>query len=390
MSAARTELERRLAGLLGISTGDDRGYAAEVLDSLLEMGDSPDDVAEYLGSFVASEDAGGGDEDCELRRFSLDVARFNLGEKISSAATPAGRGDGIDGDGATAAAAAAATTATIDGKPRKQTRILDEAAAEREAIKRREAVARERQRDERNLAAKIRSGEDEKERLRIASEAASARNDGESGSRWGTKKTGGGMRRVRDVDSRSIVAKSEQKETAVSKEVPDPATPGAEERVAERQEAEKQRAEKQRAEMRKLRPERGTPGGKSCGCYGIKHRALANCLNCGRIACELEGVDDYCHFCGYFVEEFPPHVDTGGDAKPDANLASAMRHKERLLEFDRTSAARTHIHDDQEDYFSASTSVWSTEQEREDNRAMEESRQRKVHERKTHIMQIKF
>jgi hypothetical protein len=36
----------------------------------------------------------------------------------------------------------------ILGLPRKQTRILNETAAEREAIKRREAVARERQQEE--------------------------------------------------------------------------------------------------------------------------------------------------------------------------------------------------------------------------------------------------
>jgi hypothetical protein len=153
-----------------------------------------------------------------------------------------------------------------------------------------------------------------------------------------------------------------------------------------------QGAEEQRAEMRKSRPERGTPGGEICGCYGIRHRPLANCLHCGRIACELEGIDDYCHFCGYFVEGFRPRVDAtgGGDANRDAKMASAMRHKERLLEFDRTSAARTRIHDDQEDYFSAATSMWSTEREREDNLAMEDSRQRKVHERKKNVLRIKF
>jgi len=375
MSAARTELELRLAGLLGISIGDDRSYVAEILDSLLEMGDSPDDVVEYLGSFVASDHGGGDDEDCdELRRFSLDVARFKLGEGSSTATT-------------------AATIATIDGKPKKQTRILDEAAAEREAIKRREAEARDRQREERDMAAKLKKKkkkeEDEKERLRImASKAASAaaNNNKQSGSHWGEKKNTGNARQVMDGNSRSLVSKSDAKEIMMSKEIPDCATSEAENREAEKQRAEKQR----RAEMRKSRPERGTPRGKICGCYGIGHRALANCLHCGRIACELEGIEDYCHFCGHFVEEFRPRVDAGGDASGDAKLASAMRHKERLLEFDRTSAARTRIHDDQEDYFSAATSMWSTEQEREENLAMEDGRQRKVHERKKHVLQIKF
>jgi hypothetical protein len=101
MSTARTELESRLAGLLEISIADDQGYAVKVFDLLLKMGDSPNNVAEYLGSFVASEDAGGGDKDCELRQFSLDVARFKLGKEILNAATPTGRGNRNDGDGAT-------------------------------------------------------------------------------------------------------------------------------------------------------------------------------------------------------------------------------------------------------------------------------------------------
>ena len=402
MSAARTELETRLAGLIGMSIGDDdRSYVAEILDSLLEMGDSPDDVVEYLGSFVASsaddDGGGGGDEACddELRRVSLDVSRFKL------------LGEGFDDDDgmiATTATAAAATTttttATIDGKPKKRRtrRILDEAAAEREAIKRREAEARERQREERDMAAKIKKKEmDEKERLRIATMVSSsearastaARNNKQSGGShyWGGEKknTGNNARQVPDGNSRSLVSKSDAKETAISKE--------AENQDAGKQRAEMQRAEEQRrAEMRKTRPERGTPGGEICGCYGIRHRPLANCLHCGRIACELEGIDDYCHFCGYFVDEFRPRVDAtgGGDANRDAKMASAMRHKERLLEFDRTSAARTRIHDDQEDYFSAATSMWSTEQEREDNLAMEDSRQQKVHERKKNVLQIKF
>ena len=388
MSAARNELELRLAGLLGISIGDDdRSYVAEILDSLLEMGDSPDDVVEYLGSFVASSDDGGGDGDSdELRRFSLDVSRFKLTEGFD------------DDDGmitTTTAAATTMTATTIDGNPKKgRTRILDEAAAEREAIKRREAEARERQRGERDMAAKIKKKEmDEKERLRVmvspseAQASTAARNIKQSGgSHWGDeKKNTGNAMQVPDGNSRSLVSKSsEAKETAISKE--------AENQEAEKRRAEMQGAEEQRAEMRKSRPERGTPGGEICGCYGIRHRPLANCLHCGRIACELEGIDDYCHFCGYFVEEFRPRVDAagGGDANRDAKMASAMRHKERLLEFDRTSAARTRIHDDQEDYFSAATSMWSTEQEREDNLAMEDSRQRKVHERKENVMQIKF
>jgi hypothetical protein len=38
-----------------------------------------------------------------------------------------------------------------------------------------------------------------------------------------------------------------------------------------------------------------------CGCFGTKHKALTNCLYCGRISCEAEGYG-FCPFCGIMVE----------------------------------------------------------------------------------------
>ena len=69
---------------------------------------------------------------------------------------------------------------------------------------------------------------------------------------------------------------------------------------------------------------------------------------------------------------------------------AALAHKERLLEFDRTSAARTHIHDDQEDYFVTSTNMWPTNEEQEDAREMEEARQKKLHQRQKQVLDINF
>ena len=46
------------------------------------------------------------------------------------------------------------------------------------------------------------------------------------------------------------------------------------------------------------------PKGKApftCGCFGTRHAALANCLFCGRIACKNEGYN-FCPFCGYLIE----------------------------------------------------------------------------------------
>jgi hypothetical protein len=53
--------------------------------------------------------------------------------------------------------------------------------------------------------------------------------------------------------------------------------------------------------VHKSHPNRGKAS-KVCGCFGTKHKALTNCLYCGRISCELEGYD-FCAYCGYMVEE---------------------------------------------------------------------------------------
>jgi len=68
----------------------------------------------------------------------------------------------------------------------------------------------------------------------------------------------------------------------------------------------------------------------------------------------------------------------------------ALLHKERLLEFDRTAAARTKILDDQEDYFISSNSMWSTQAEQADAKKKEEERRRKLHERQKQVLNINF
>lgn len=42
-----------------------------------------------------------------------------------------------------------------------------------------------------------------------------------------------------------------------------------------------------------------------CGCQGTVHPYVNNCLNCGRIACEIEGDGD-CYHCGSRIEWHPP------------------------------------------------------------------------------------
>jgi hypothetical protein len=42
-----------------------------------------------------------------------------------------------------------------------------------------------------------------------------------------------------------------------------------------------------------------------CGCFGTMHKALTNCLFCGRVACNEEGYT-FCPFCGYQLGPVQP------------------------------------------------------------------------------------
>jgi hypothetical protein len=113
-----------------------------------------------------------------------------------------------------------------------------------------------------------------------------------------------------------------------------------------------------------------------CGCFGTMHKALNNCLHCGRISCEREGYD-YCPFCRYMVHE---HRSTGTFHSADDGTAivtwnsDAWEQKERLLRYDREFAQRTIILDDQADYYNRSTSNWLSEQEQREAQQQEQQR----------------
>lgn len=81
--------------------------------------------------------------------------------------------------------------------------------------------------------------------------------------------------------------------------------------------------------------------------------------------------------------DFCPHckVEILPIKKSSGNLSSAEIHKRRLLEFDRESAKRTVIFDDQADYFSNTNSAWLTEEERKEAGVSDEANRRDIHER---------
>mmetsp|Transcript_9831 Transcript_9831/g.15763 ORF Transcript_9831/g.15763 Transcript_9831/m.15763 type:complete len:355 (+) Transcript_9831:75-1139(+) len=354
MSAAdKRSLEQRLAKLLCISIDDDRDYVIDVLDSLIDIGD-PSDVAEYLSSFIAAGDEDN-DEGGTLQTFAQDVQKFSNGETLSSSATEVTPNEKLP----------AVKEAAVP-----KTKIWDEAAVQREEIKRREIEARERQREE-QFRLKQKKEEEERERRREAAAAA------------------------------AMAKKEKQAEAAAAasarrKKVKKPPPPAAAADIKQKQSkgggtTTNQSLRAVSTNKKSLPTDNpqfkleGKPKGKCCGCFGSKHKPLANCLRCGRISCEVEGINDYCHFCGYWIGDYSSTIATTGDEKMD----SALKHKERLLEFDKTSAARTHIHDDQEDYFVTSTNMWATKEEQEDARELEEVRRKKL-QRQQQVLNINF
>ena len=357
-AAARAILESRLAKLLGTGVDDDLD---ELLDSFIDM-ESVDDVIEYLSNFVVD---AGGDGHQDLNEFAVDVVKYGLGEYnvlLSDDATS------FDDDRKPSAAASSTTTmANTESKQSPNVKVRDEAAVQREVIKRREMEARERQR--------IKNREDEGQRRWNEVKATATRNEKQSGNTRRQQQQGGQNNHLQPIQSSSssFVATSESNVSMQVAAVSTSKTMSIPPVVI------------------KHDPRAGTKGKpmkESCGCYGTKCNAITNCLNCGRISCDTEGINDYCHFCNIWIGELQFTASSTNNVITINDPAT--RHKERLLEYDRTAAARTLIHDDQEDYYSAANSMWSSEQEREDNRLKEESRQHNLHERKKPVLNVKF
>ncbi|XP_042331074.1 activating signal cointegrator 1 isoform X2 [Sceloporus undulatus] len=139
------------------------------------------------------------------------------------------------------------------------------------------------------------------------------------------------------------------------------------------------------------------PGRHPCECLAQKHKLINNCLTCGRIVCEQEGSGP-CLFCGTLVctkeeqdvlqrdsnksqkllkkllagGENYGKVDISGkdllpcqEARYKAGLEMAVKHKDKLLEYDQTSVRRTQVIDDESDYFAVDSNQWLSKQERE-------------------------
>lgn len=132
-------------------------------------------------------------------------------------------------------------------------------------------------------------------------------------------------------------------------------------------------------------------------------KKVVNCLNCGKVYdCRQPGKDatlflssgGVCTYCGKRVRLVYSDGWTNMDlestnpaAEEDesSTLTSAKELRDRLLEYDRQSARRTKVIDDQSDYFEIDSNTWLTDEERADLRrqqqkaeAAEEQRRNKM------------
>lgn len=99
--------------------------------------------------------------------------------------------------------------------------------------------------------------------------------------------------------------------------------------------------------------------GKPCSCQARRHGLVSNCISCGKIVCEQEG-EGPCNFCGALVlREGSTYagLDEGVMVVTDAE-AAAEAYAKRLVEYDRDSAARTTVIDDQSDYYEMDGNTW--------------------------------
>lgn len=100
---------------------------------------------------------------------------------------------------------------------------------------------------------------------------------------------------------------------------------------------------------------------KLCYCMAREHELVGNCLACGKIVCALEG-RGICLFCGHNVVakgQVPASL-------PDkSTLIQAIKHKDKLIDYDRNAEERLAVIDDQNDWFDIANNTWLSAEDRE-------------------------
>ena len=146
------------------------------------------------------------------------------------------------------------------------------------------------------------------------------------------------------------------------------------------------------------------PGRHPCECQAAKHPLVSNCTKCGRIVCDQEGSGP-CLFCGALVcTKEEQEILSRGSKKSDRlrsylmskdkenseilpsaasrasdGLDKAMKHRDKLLDYDKNSVKRTQVIDDESDYFSTGSGTWLSNKEKDMLRKREEELRSKRH-----------
>ncbi|XP_025972072.2 activating signal cointegrator 1 isoform X3 [Dromaius novaehollandiae] len=118
------------------------------------------------------------------------------------------------------------------------------------------------------------------------------------------------------------------------------------------------------------------PGRHTCECLGQKHKLINNCLVCTKEEQDILQRDS--NKSQKLLKKLMAGAESSGnleaiskdllprqEARLKAGLEMAVKHKDKLLEFDRTSVRRTQVIDDESDYFATDSNQWLSKQERE-------------------------
>lgn len=134
-------------------------------------------------------------------------------------------------------------------------------------------------------------------------------------------------------------------------------------------------------------------GRRKCDCQASEHDLINNCLSCGRIVCSQEGSGP-CVFCGELVcteeesaiikskkgESFKKSLmEKGGGG---LGLEEALKHRDKLLEYNDNMARRTTVIDDEMDYFD-SNSQWLSVDDRKKVKKLEAAMHSAKHDRRS-------
>lgn len=120
-----------------------------------------------------------------------------------------------------------------------------------------------------------------------------------------------------------------------------------------------------------------------CECQSRKHGLVNNCIKCGRIVCKQEGSGP-CLFCGNLVvtKDEQEVLDRGSKKSDQLRkklLSDAEKHRNTLLEYDVMHEKRTHVIDDESDYFSVDSNKWLSSDQRDKLKKREEELREKRH-----------